>query len=86
MKGGKYYENLDHIINSKETENMTNEEFIEKYTDGNALINIEKSNFNNYKDIVILDIDFIDEINQKEESDKSNDESDNSNNFEEPKI
>ena len=86
VKGGKYYENLDHIINSKETENMTNEEFIEKYTDGNALINIEKSNFNNYKDIVILDIDFIDEINQKEESDKSNDESDNSNNFEEPKI
>lgn len=86
VKGGKYYENLDHIINSKETENMTNEEFIEKYTDGNALINIEKSNFNNYKDIVILDIDFIDEINQNEESDKSNDESDNSDNFEEPKI
>ena len=65
---------------------MTNEKFIEKYTDGNALINIEKSNFNNYKDIVILDIDFIDEINQKEESDKSNDESDKSNGFEEPKI
>lgn len=68
IKGGKYYENLDHLlIDNEEIKNMSNKEFIEKYTDGNALINIEKSNFNNYKDIVILDIDFIQEIKDKHE-------------------
>lgn len=71
IKGGKYYENLDHIMYNNEIMDMTNKEFIEKYTDGNALINIEKSNFNNYKDIVILDIDLIDKIKQKYESDES---------------
>ena len=87
-----HYRNLDHIINSKETENMTNEEFIEKYTDGNALINIEKSNFNNYKDIVILDINFNESIlennkfNSSEKSKSDDSEESESDNFEEPKI
>ncbi len=87
-KGGKYYKNLDHILNES-TANMTNEEFIEKYTDGSALINIEMSHSSNYDDIVILDIDFSHEFDQDDESnksDKSNDESDKSNGFEEPKI
>lgn len=68
VKGGRYYENLDHILDkekNKEIMNMSNKEFIEKYTDGSALINIEKSNFNNYKDIIILDIDFNDITKEK---------------------
>ena len=70
VKEGRYYENLDHILDeekNKEIINMSNKEFMEKYTDGNALINIEKSNFNNYKDIVILDIDFNQEMKDRHE-------------------
>lgn len=85
----KKYKNLDHIMNKEETKNMTNEEFIEKYTDGSALINIEMSRSSNYNDIVVLDLDFSHEVDQddkSDKSDKSNDESDKSDNFEEPKI
>ena len=85
----KKYKNLDHIMNKEETKNMTNEEFIEKYTDGSALINIEMSRSSNYNDIVVLDLDFSHEVDQDDKSnksDKSNEESDKSDNFEEPKI
>ena len=84
----KKYKNLDHIMNKVETKNMTNEEFIEKYTDGSALINIEMSRSSNYNDIVVLDLDFSHEVDQDDKSnksDKSNEESE-SDNFEEPKI
>lgn len=82
----KEYKNLDHIMDKEETKNMTNEEFIEKYTDGSALINIEMSRSSNYYDIVVMDLDFSHELDQDDKSDKSNEESDNSDNFEEPKI
>ena len=85
----KKYKNLDHIMDKEETKNMTNEEFIEKYTDGSALINIEMSRSSNYNDIVVLDLDFSHEVDQDDKSnksDKSNEESDKSDNFEEPKI
>ena len=87
----KYYRNLDHIINES-TANMTNEEFIEKYTDGSALINIEMSHSSNYEDIVIVDINFNDailekyEFNSSEKSKSDDSEELESNNFEEPKI